>query len=154
MSELERIHQQMVQAFNGNAWHGPALLEILNDIDASQASIHITSGMNSIWQILKHLMITQELMLRRLKGDPTPISEDQDWQEISEPTQENWLKDIQILIDNEKKLRESVILYPESFLDVPLIKGGSSAYNNFQGYIQHELYHAGEINLLKFLFTN
>ena len=40
MSELEFIVDQLKRAFDGEAWHGPAFMEILDGINAETAAAH------------------------------------------------------------------------------------------------------------------
>jgi hypothetical protein len=37
-SESALIAEQLRRAFDGDAWHGPALLELLQDVDAATAA--------------------------------------------------------------------------------------------------------------------
>ncbi len=149
--ETDRIYQQMKQAFAGDAWHGPALLEILNGIDADTAFDRPIADAHSIWEIVLHLSSTQQLMRRRIKRDPTAteLSLEEDWPAVTQPTAIAWADAVGELTRNEELLRHEVAAFPPELLDRPLIPGGSSAYNNFHGYIQHIIYHAGQISLLE-----
>ena len=49
MSEISRILDQMDRAMAGEAWHGPALNQLLEGITAEQASMHPVRGAHSIW---------------------------------------------------------------------------------------------------------
>jgi hypothetical protein len=51
MKETERIADQLKRAFTGEAWHGPAVLEILSGITAQQATAHPLVGRHSIWNL-------------------------------------------------------------------------------------------------------
>ena len=66
MSESDRICKQMKQAFEGEAWHGPSMLETLDGVGASTVAAKPIAKMHSIWEIVLHLIATQQLMLRGL----------------------------------------------------------------------------------------
>ena len=149
MSEIEAIVRQMQQAVEGDAWHGPALLEILADVHVATAAAKPIPGANSIWKIVLHLAGTQDLMVRRLAGDKTPLAAEEDWPPIIKATDEAWLATVDAFFAGEKHLRETVAAFPEDRLGQPLVPGGTSAYNNLHGYVQHILYHAGQMVLLK-----
>lgn len=149
MKETARIRDQMKQAFAGEAWHGPALMEILADIDAATAAAKPLPEVHSIWEIALHLEATQNLLLRRLGGDSPVLSPEQDWPRVPRPTESAWRETIEKLSEGERRLEEAVSEFPDERLDQPLIAGGSSAYNNFHGYVQHNLYHAAQMGLLK-----
>lgn len=55
MKETDRIRDQLERAFSGNAWHGPSVLEILENVTASQAAAHPIAGANSIWELVLHI---------------------------------------------------------------------------------------------------
>jgi hypothetical protein len=151
MTEPQRIAQQMRQAFEGEAWHGPSITEILRGIDVNVARGKPIAGTHSIWEIVLHLVKIQKVLLRRLDGDVTAINlpEAEQWPAVPDGGEETWQAALADLADGDRRFRERVEQFPPERLDQPLIPGGSSAYNNFHGYVQHNLYHAAQIGLLK-----
>src|SRR5580700_939308 len=55
MSDASRIKQQLENAFNGPAWHGPSLMENLKGVSAEVAAAKPVTGAHSIWEIINHL---------------------------------------------------------------------------------------------------
>ena len=149
MREIDRICAQMKRALEGEAWHGPSLLEILGDVNAREAAAKPDPGVHSIWEIALHLLATQELMLSRLAGVSRQLTPEEDWPPAPEPTAEGWEDACDRLRRGEERLRASLAAFPEERLSEPLVTPGSSAYNNFHGHVQHNLYHAGQMMLLK-----
>jgi hypothetical protein len=149
MNELERIAKQMRQAVEGDAWHGPSLLELLADVHVATAMARPIRGAHTIWEIVLHLAGTQDLTLRRLRGDATPLADEEDWPPVIKANEQAWLATVDAYFAGEKHLREAIEQFEPDRLGEPLIEGGSSAYNNFHGYVQHILYHAGQIAILK-----
>jgi uncharacterized damage-inducible protein DinB len=149
MNEIDRICRQMKQMFEGDAWHGPALMEILECVDVAGASARPIAGGHSIWEIVLHLTGTQKLQLRRLGGNSEPLTAGEDWPPVPEVSEQAWRETLALLRSQEEELRTAVEGFPIDQLDEPLIAGGSSAYNNFHGHIQHTLYHAAQIRLLR-----
>jgi hypothetical protein len=95
-----------------------------------------------------HLIGTYNLVLRRMRGDATPLSSDEDWPPVPSGTLSSWQDTVGRLRKlNEQLCREVGAFRPED-LDKPLISGTSSAYTQFIGITQHNLYHAGQIVLL------
>jgi uncharacterized damage-inducible protein DinB len=151
MDESERITVQMRQAFEGGAWHGPSLLEILDDVSSDEAAARPIHGAHSIWEIVLHLTGTQKLMMRRIAGDETAteLPPEEDWPAVERQSREAWQEAMDVLRDGDQCLREAVRSFPDDCLDQPFIPGGSSAYNNFHGTVQHSLFHAAQIGMLK-----
>ena len=54
MREVERIAEQLKKSFEGDAWHGDSLKEILADVDAAKAETKPASGGHSIWELVLH----------------------------------------------------------------------------------------------------
>ena len=148
MTENKRIIEQMKHVAHGEAWYGPSLSELLADVDAASARAHPIPGVHSIWEIVLHLITTQELILDRIRDISRPFTPGDEWPPIGDPSSEAWSATVQTLLDGDEIVREAVSTFPEDQLDEPLAQGSSSAYNNFHGYIQHAIYHAGQISLL------
>ena len=153
MTEVERILDQFRRAFEGEAWHGPAVLPLLNGISAVEASAHPIPNAHSIWELVLHISAWERACMRRLEGDRAYLSDDEDWQSVKETTEEAWQKTKQELIDNHRQLLEVIGSLDQSRLDQPIIEDPStpfsSVYVTLHGGVQHDLYHAGQIALLK-----
>ncbi|HTS08685.1 MAG TPA: DinB family protein, partial [Candidatus Eisenbacteria bacterium] len=67
-TEATRIADQLRRAFDGSAWHGPALLEILADVDAAAAAARPIANVHSIWELVLHIAAWDGAGLRRLAG--------------------------------------------------------------------------------------
>ena len=148
-SELERLEEQLRRSFEGGAWHGPSVLETLVDVTPEAASAHPLAGAHSIWELVLHLAATYRLVLRRLEGNETPLTPAEDWPAVSSPTASNWQNAIGWLKQLNQQLRSAVLSFNAVQLDQPLASESFTAYTQFIGVTQHDLYHAGQIALLR-----
>jgi uncharacterized damage-inducible protein DinB len=149
-TELERLEEQLRLSFEGEAWHGPSVLDALDGVTADVASAHPIAGAHSIWELVLHLTGTYRLVLRRLKGDARPLRADEDWPDIPSPTETNWRAAVEELGRVNAQLRRVVSNFRYDRLDEPIVEQPPySAYVQFIGTTQHDLYHAGQIVLLK-----
>jgi uncharacterized damage-inducible protein DinB len=147
--ELERIADQLRTAFEGPAWHGPSLVEVLRGVDATLAKAHPIAGAHSIWEIVLHLSANYQLVRRRLIGVGAPLSAEEDWPAVPEPTDAHWQDAVATLAAHNSALRTAVRNFDPSRLTMPLVPDPPySAYEQFIGVTQHDLYHAGQIVLL------
>ena len=78
-AELSRLDEQLRRALEGEAWHGPSVLETLEGVSAEQAAAHPLAGAHSIWELVLHLSGDYSLVLRRLGGDGRQLTESEDW---------------------------------------------------------------------------
>jgi uncharacterized damage-inducible protein DinB len=149
MREVERITDQALKMFNGGAWHGPSVVEVLTDVDASLAASHPIPGAHSIWELVLHLVATQAILLRRIRGETAGLHSEDFWPAMPTASASAWAETLKRLKQQEAELRQAISAFPEERLQARLTAEGSSAYNNFHGHVQHNAYHAGQINLLK-----
>ncbi len=148
--ETRRLEEQLRRALEGEAWHGPSVLESVAGVSAEQAAAHPIPGAHSIWELVLHLGGTYGLVLRRLAGDGRQLSPTEDWPSCPEPTAENWQTAVQETVRLDQELRHKVRAFSEERLDHPLVpEAPYTAYTQFIGVTQHNLYHAGQISLLK-----
>ena len=149
MRETERISDQAQKMFGGDAWHGPSIMEVLADVNATLAASHPIPGAHSIWELVLHLVATQDVLLRRIRGERAGLKDEEFWPAVPSVSESTWAQTVDNLRQQEDALRQAIAAFPEERLEARLTAEGSSAYNNFHGHIQHNAYHAGQINLLK-----
>jgi uncharacterized damage-inducible protein DinB len=151
MSEIELIVDQLKRAFDGEAWHGPALMEILEGIDAAAAASHPLSSAHSIWELVLHITGWEDVIIRRIvHGKPAQLSNEENFggaiQDHSETAWRNTAKNLQ---EKHSDLIKTVSTLPEAQLNDPV--PGRDYDNRFMllGAVQHVAYHGGQIALLK-----
>lgn len=150
MGELARIEEQLRRSLEGGAWHGPAVLEALAGVTPDQARARPIPGGHTIWELVLHLGGAYQLVLRRLRGDPSPLTPAEDWPPVPEPTADNWRAGVDGLRALNEEVRRAVTWFDPDRLDRPLLADPTyTAYVQFIGLTQHDLYHAGQIALLK-----
>jgi len=149
MSEIRRIVDQMDRAFSGDAWHGPPLMQVLEGVPAENASKHSIHGAHSIWELVNHIAAWNTIVGHKLKDEPVEVTAERDWPPVWEADDVAWKRSLESLAESRARLRKLV----ESFRDERLdeIVGGEnySRYVLLHGLVQHDLYHAGQIAILK-----
>ncbi|MGH2363002.1 MAG: DinB family protein [bacterium] len=149
-NELERLEDQLRRSLEGEAWHGPALLEVLEGVSAEMAAAQPIPGAHSIWELALHLAGDYRLVLRRLGGDGRQLTPEEDWPRVPPPTSEGWSETLRTLRQLNQDLRRGISTFPTDRLDTQLVaEAPYTAYTQFIGVTQHGLYHAGQIALLK-----
>jgi uncharacterized damage-inducible protein DinB len=148
--ELNRLADQLRRALEGEAWHGPSVLEALAGVSAHQAAAHPIAGAHSIWELVLHLCGDYILVMRRLAGDGRQLTPEEDWPACPAVTEENWRESVDQLSRLNQEFRQAVLRFPGDRLDHPLVaETPYTAYTQFIGITQHALYHAGQITLLR-----
>jgi len=150
MNEIERINDQLKRAFEGKAWHGPSVSEVLAGVTAEQAAARPISDAHSIWEITLHIATWERVGRRRIQESaPIDVSDDEDWPEVEDTSEEAWKRTLDEVRGNHLSLREAIAGLDEARLG-DIVPGTTySVYFLLHGVIQHDLYHAGQIALLK-----
>ena len=142
-----RIASQLERAVFGAAWHGPALLEVLDDVSIDDAAARPLSGAHSIHELAAHAAAWLEIVRQRVEGHPPDVTEDMNWP----PLEGNWTRVQRRVGDAARPLAATIRALDDSRLDDSV--GGEerawSVYETLQGAIEHSLYHAGQIAVLK-----
>lgn len=122
---------------------------MLDGVTAEEAAQHPIPGAHSIWELVLHLAGTYSLILRRLNGDATDLSPEEDWPTVDAPTAANWTAALNVLRSLNEQLRAAVRRFNQDALDHLMGNRKYTAYAQFIGVSQHDLYHAGQIVLLR-----
>jgi uncharacterized damage-inducible protein DinB len=149
MEEIKRIADQLQRAFQGEAWHGPSVVDLLADVTAKRALAKPVKGVHSIWEVVLHITAWEKTVQRRTKGETVEPSAEQDWPLIADDSPEAWNETMALLEKTHEELLQQVNHFPASKLEEPVSGQNYTFYFMFHGIIQHTLYHGGQIAVLK-----
>jgi uncharacterized damage-inducible protein DinB len=155
-SETARILDQLEREHSGDAWHGTPLRQLLADVGFEQAAARPAPGMHTIWEIVLHMTAWKNEVRRRLGGAPSGTPTEGDWPVPAPPGARAWRAAVDALEEAQRALAAVVANIPDTQLHVPTndtrdraTGGGVSYYVLLHGIIQHDVYHSGQIALLK-----
>jgi uncharacterized damage-inducible protein DinB len=150
MDEIRAIVDQLQRAFEGHAWHGPAVRELLADVSAAQANARPIAQAHSIWEIALHISTWEHVVRRRLQGEViNELPDEEDWPAVRDTSEVAWRKAVHDLEERNRALRDAVAQLDEARLTAKVPGKDHSVYIMLHGIIQHDLYHAGQIAVLK-----
>jgi uncharacterized damage-inducible protein DinB len=150
MSEIQRIEDQLQRAFEGHAWHGPAVRELLADVTAAKAAGRPLPNAHSIWEIVLHMATWERVVRRRLQGEAVAdLPTEEDWPPVRDSSEAAWRRAIDDLEQANHDLRNTMVRTSEARLAEMVPGKDHSVYVMLHGIIQHDLYHAGQIAVLK-----
>ncbi len=152
MTEATRIADQLRRAFGGEAWHGDSVFEILDGVTAAQAAAHPIKNAHSIWELVLHIAAWDGAVLRRLGGVAVELSDAENFPQVTDASETAWRTALARVRRVHEELVAAVATLLESRL-YEMVPGKEGAHYTFyymlHGVAQHELYHAGQIALLK-----
>ncbi len=148
-SEPALIADQLRRAFEGDAWHGPALLELLQDLDAATAAAKPLPEVHSIWELVLHVAAWDDAACRRLSGKKVQLTGTANFPLVPKPTPTRWHAAVAHAKHTHDVLVKTVAALSESRLRERVPGKKYDFYFLLHGVAQHELYHAGQIAILK-----
>ena len=152
MSENVRLADQIRRAFEGEAWHGDSVLELLRDVNTRTAAAKPIPNAHSIWELLLHIAAWDGTVIRRAGGRTVNLSDAENFPRVEDTSETAWKKTVESVKKTHDELVKTVAAFPAARLSEQ-VPGKSQSYYNFyymfSGIVQHELYHAGQIALLK-----
>ncbi|HYP27310.1 MAG TPA: DinB family protein [Blastocatellia bacterium] len=153
-SEIGIILALIDQAFDHRAWHGTNLKGSIRGMSATEAAWRPAPGRRSIWEIVVHAAYWKYIARRRLLGEAKgsfPLKGSNWFARPSDPAspEVEWKMDLALLNETHKSLREAVASLTPA--DLGVTPSGSKVSNLalLTGIASHDLYHAGQIQLLK-----
>jgi uncharacterized damage-inducible protein DinB len=149
MSEVQRIADQLRRSQHGPAWIGPALGELLKDVDAAMAQRQIVPRAHNIWELVLHITAWQAAALCAMNGGAMPkLAVHEDWPATGNAGQD-WRNAVERLERVNEELVTSLVRFPDERLSDTVPGREYSFYFLLHGVTQHNLYHGGQIAMLK-----
>lgn len=155
-TEIDRIVDQLQREHDGDPWHGSPLRQLLRSMTAEVAAARPIRHVHSVWEIVLHMTAWKHEVRRRLSGAPAREPEEGDWPGVPSPTAEAWQAAVDRLQQAHDSLVAAVRQIPESKLFEPTndprnpeTGAGVSYYVLLHGIVQHDVYHSGQIALVR-----
>ena len=149
MAEAKRIAEQHRRAYHGEAWHGPSVFENLEGVSAAAAAKRPIAGAHSIWELVLHLTSWERIVQSRIDGEPIDYSDELDWPAVPSPTPKAWRDARAALEAASDELRASIARMSDKKLQTKRPGATGTFYDLAHGQVQHALYHAGQMAVLK-----
>ena len=156
---------QLETAYDRVSWHGPNLRGSLRGVTPGQGAWRPAAGRHNIWELAVHAAYWKYAAWRRLTGAKRgsfPLAgsnflvrpERRLEASVSGRSghaglQRAWRADLELLDEMHRTLRAAVAALPPNQLDRPTAQRGVTRRALLTGVAAHDLYHAGQIQLLK-----
>jgi len=156
MTERDRLVDQLEREIAGEPWHGPSLTKILEGLKAEQAARKPSPDAHSIWEIVLHMTGWKREVAKRARGNRAGDPAEGDWPAVGEVSETRWRGACADHFAAERELVDLVRSLTDAELDTK-VKGDTAAYigagisvrATLYGILQHDVYHSGQIAILK-----
>ena len=133
------------QGYKRKAWHGPNLRQSLRGVSAECAAWRPSPGRHNIWEIALHAAYWKYVVRRRLCGGKRGsfVLKGTNWfKRPVELSEKAWRADLALLETEHRRLQEAV-------RELPAGKVKPDQERLIVGVAFHDVYHAGQIRLLR-----
>jgi uncharacterized damage-inducible protein DinB len=154
--EISLLLRIIDESYEKKAWHGPNLRGAIRGVDIKKAAWRPGPGRHNIWEIIVHAAYWKYTVRRRMLGEKRgsfPLKGSNWFVRPTTMTGEAWREDVSLLEDMHRTMRAAVADFsPKELQKIPR---GSKVSNAaiIYGIVLHDVYHAGQIQLLKRLAT-
>jgi hypothetical protein len=131
-------------AFDQRSWHGANLLGSIRSVHATTAAQRLSGRRRTIWQQVLHAAYWKHVVVNKLAGTTRFPRRGSDWPHMPDkPDEAAWRADVELLKSTQQRLIEVVQSLPAKRLD------DAKTRWLIHGAAAHDLYHAGQIKLLR-----
>ena len=151
MSVPRQIANRLKRTMHGPMWHGPSVCEAVNDLVATQAALHPIPNAHSVWELTLHIAAWAEIAQARLCGTPWRTPSDVEDFPLPDVTGDvgAWAAAQQRAIVAYESLATEVMSRQTASLDDLVINQTYTGVEMLHGVVEHGVYHAGQIILLR-----
>jgi uncharacterized damage-inducible protein DinB len=149
MTTAVGLRELLHKTHYGPAWHGPAVAELLADVTAARAAAKPALGSHSIWALVLHMTAWKDEVRRRLSEPGRKLSAEEDWPEIHDASDTAWRETLERLTASQAALENAVAGLGDEQLVGSATDGSRGFEELLHVIIHHDLYHAGQIAILK-----
>jgi len=150
--EIQLLLRTIDQAYDHRSWHGTNLRGSIRGLTFKRAAWRPAPGRHNIWELVVHAAYWKYAVSRRFTGEARgsfPLKGSNWFPRPRVATEMEWRWDVQLLDQMHRFLRDTIRdLSPSELARTPK---GSKVSTEFilTGIAAHDLYHAGQIQLLK-----
>ncbi|HTO89568.1 MAG TPA: DinB family protein [Candidatus Sulfotelmatobacter sp.] len=145
-TEVRRLLDLFDRAWSGPAWHGPAVEEALAGVTAAEAAARPVPRAHTIGELVLHMATWKRAVASRLRGVPCAPSDRENFPPFEA---RDWKRARARLAAEHRSLRAAILELEPAGLAQPAVPGGSPRYLQAHGIAQHDLWHAGQIMILR-----
>lgn len=145
------------EAYEKRAWHGPNLKGTLRGVGVQEAVWRPAPDRHNVWELALHSAYWKYANWRRLTGEKRgafPVTGSNWFVRPESATEKAWRSDLALLDEQHRRLRAAVEKIPARRLS-DVSPGSRHRIDTLvYGIAAHDVYHAGQIQLVKRLFRD
>ncbi len=149
MSESKRVSNLYQSIYNGNPWLEVTLADTLSNVTAEQAYKKANPNLNTIWEIVNHLIQWRRNILRRVQGETVVTPDHNYFVPVLDSSEAAWEQSLQSLAKSQELWSACLSDFNDADFEKIDQNNNHNFYEDIHGIIQHDVYHLGQIVILK-----
>ena len=155
MSLRVTFKERMMIEWAGEPWHGQSSKALLADVTAAEAAMRGVPGVQTIWETVNHLLAWTEEVTARMGGAGSGAPVRGDWPPVTDISDAAWAATLEALKTARYALLAAIDKAHEEDFYLQVAKSANSTgyamtrAQTVAGLIDHDIYHLGQIALLK-----
>ena len=121
----------------------------LEGVLAADGAKRPIAAAHSVWEIVNHIAAWNRIVERRLRDETVKVTAEMDWPMVPIASDVTWKRAMDNLRESRAALRKTTEGLTDAQLDELPPGLPDSRYILLHGLVQHDLYHAGQIAVLK-----
>ncbi len=149
--QVKHLVHNLTETFEGMPWHGSSLKDLLANVDAKMAFYRPFEHKHNIAELLAHILVWRQYVLEILDKNydfNIDIGSMGDFPKVSE-SEKIWQELLVQLDENQELIIKKLTLFSEDNLDKDIQKKPFTFRFLFEGIVYHDVYHGGQIGLIK-----
>ena len=153
MRTKDQLQQEIEKVFSGASWYGSPIYHIIGNVTFETAFEKPQHHVHSIAEILLHMLSWTQEVSDRMQGSAAGVPKGGDWPDTGGPDEQKW----QTWVNDLKLANVNLIGIIQGFPDSNWNNQindtrGTEPVTSFkgliEGFLQHQIYHAGQIAIL------
>ena len=153
MTKSEQIKKRLETVLWGDPWYGNPVYTIIGHVSFEAAYEKPPGSAHNIAAIVLHMLAWTEEVMDRMNGLAAQMPSSGDWPDPGNPDEQKWQNYVNDLKLVNVNLMGVIQNFPEEKWDEPINDTRNAEteltyLEMMDGFIQHQVYHAGQIALL------
>lgn len=146
--DIKKVNKLIKDHYNGNPWIDTTIAVTLKQLTAKQAAAK-TGGLNSIWQIVNHMILWRTALIGRVMDQPIVYPDNNYIEEVKNTSAAAWKETIKKFERSQKEITSFLAGSKDELLAKVSPSSGYSYFELVMSIVIHDSYHLGQIVLIK-----
>jgi uncharacterized damage-inducible protein DinB len=154
-AKMSALINNLKEVFNGKPWFGNSVMTVMGDIPFDKVHLKPVAELHSIIELTEHIIAWRVFVIKKIQGDKdyfVKLNSKDDWGDNRAVNETEWKSVLQRLEDSQNELLQLLEGKSGDFLSTIVLTKSNTDFNFeffLNGLIHHDIYHLGQIAMVK-----